>query len=78
MKRHNSKLPMEQYFLAAILDHLKVLLWPNSSDGQKGVNRPKLILEALDEPESFIQTFCSGEEFEKERQKIIERSRHGN
>ena len=78
MKRRNSKLTTEQYFQAAIIDHLKILIWLNSADGQKGENRPKLILDSLNEPVSSIKVFTSGEEFEKEKQRIIERSRHGH
>lgn len=73
MAMSKSKISVEQTFLAAILDCLKVLVWLNSSDGAKGENRPTPILQKLlgvDEDKEIL-TFNSAEDFERERQKLI-------
>ena len=39
--------PVERVLLASMVDRLSMLLWIQSKDGQKGVNRPTSIAELL-------------------------------
>ena len=80
MKLEDSKASLDRILLISILDHLKMLLWLNSNDGAKGTNKPKPLLNSfLDIKEKKdIRVFRTSEEFEKERQRIVERSRNGN
>lgn len=68
MKISSRKLPSDITLLAAITDRLSLLLWAQSKDGQKGVNKPKLL---LGEEDKEVMTFGSGEEFEQYRAKLL-------
>lgn len=59
--------------LASIVDRLSVLLWRQTKDGEKGINAPKLILDGLleDKNKDDLISFASGEEFERERERIL-------
>lgn len=60
---------------AAILDHLKVLVWMRSKDGARGVNKPESLVTKLYEanrPKPCIG-FDSGDKFMAARQSIIDR-----
>lgn len=61
---------------ASILDRLSLLTWFKTKDGQKGNNRPVSITEKLTaiEKESKEMVFISGEEFEKARAKILNKT----
>ena len=56
--------------LSLIADHLGTLVWMQTEDGAKGVNRPASIVQALcgaraqEEKESNVQTYSSGKDFE--------------
>lgn len=58
---------------ASIADSLKNLVWMNSEDGRKNINRPKMVLPGLlgEEETGNNLAFDSGEEFEAARQKIL-------
>jgi len=73
LKMSGQKVSMETSLLAGISDSLNMLVWMNSSDGQKGRNKPMLITSLLSErPEkSDAVTFASGEDFENYRNKLI-------
>lgn len=74
MKLSGVKVSPETLLLAGILDRLSILVWQNTEDGAKDRNRPKPILDALYEKyekESEVSSFTSGEEFEKERNRLI-------
>lgn len=73
LKMNNSNADLDRILLASILDHLKILIWFNSKDGQNGTNRPRSILDAIlnVEKESDILSFESAEEFEEYRKEII-------
>lgn len=58
-----------------MVDALNLLVWMQSRDGQKGVNRPQRLSELLMKKEKVtnnnILSFSSAEEFEKERERRI-------
>lgn len=66
---------------AAILDHLKLLVWQNTKDGQKGRNQPESVLESLLNPKKEekenIRKFKSADDFELYRKKLVERAKDG-
>ncbi|NCC60992.1 MAG: hypothetical protein EOM12_08610 [Verrucomicrobiae bacterium] len=57
--------------LAAIVDRLSLLVWFQTKDGEKGHNRPKSILGAISPKESNVSAFESGEDFIKERERLL-------
>lgn len=69
--------PLETTLLASIVDRLSLSLWLQTKDGQKGVNRPKSIVDQLtkqdkeerDEREYLV--FESGEDFENYRKALL-------
>lgn len=71
MKLSGSKVSAEIILLASIADSLNFLAWTKTKDSEKGLNRPKSILNTLTSPESEFKTFVSGEDFIKEREKLI-------
>lgn len=74
MKLSDSRLTTDQTILALIADNTRMLAWLNSSDGAKGINRPKSLVEALigerNIQESGIETFESGQEFDDEWRRL--------
>lgn len=72
MKLSGAKVQPDILLLAEAIDRLGVLVWFNSEDGQKGMNRPKSIVSMLtgDFKESDIESFDTGEEFDTEWQRI--------
>lgn len=75
IKRKMSGMSMttNEAVLFSILDHLKILVWQNTKDGQRNRNRPKLILEEINKMASHsqVQSFNSAEEFEEAKRKIL-------
>lgn len=73
----NQIVPLETTLLASIVDRLSLSLWLQTKDGQKGVNRPKSIVDQLtkqdkeerDEREYLV--FESGEDFENYRRLLL-------
>ncbi|MCR8969271.1 DUF5361 domain-containing protein [Facklamia sp. 7083-14-GEN3] len=80
MKMSDQKITVEQMLLASIMDQLAIQTWFKTKDGQKNKNRPQSIFELLTkEPEeSKVETFTSGEDFEKYRMQLIESMEGGN
>lgn len=78
--RDNSRIKMliagavvdtQTLIIASILDKLSLLVWFNSQDGQKNINRPKSVVEALLNNENDTMLFNSIEEFEEYKQKLL-------
>ncbi len=71
----DNKLPTNTFLLAGILDSMRNLVWMNSEDGRKNVNRPQLILPILlgqtKSEKEDVTGYSSGAEFEAARKKII-------
>ena len=66
---------LDQTLQAAQLDALNLLIWQNTKDGARGRRKPKSVVEQLNkkaEKKDDIATYSSGEEFEKERQRMLE------
>jgi hypothetical protein len=75
MKLSGQRMPIESFLLAGILDRLSFLVWAKTEDGQKGINRPTMILDSFvskENKDSDIIVYNSGEDFEEERRRIIE------
>ena len=81
--RDNSRLAMslcnvrslDQTLQAAQLDALNLLIWQNTKDGARGRRKPKSVVDQLNkkaEKKDDIATYSSGEEFERERQRMLE------
>ena len=75
MKLSGQKVPIETLLLAGILDRLSALVWFKTEDGQKGRNRPTMILDSLmsnkKNNDSDVIVFDSGEDYEKRRNEIL-------
>jgi len=78
--RDNSRIKMhmtgaqastEIMLMAAMVDRLSLLVWFQTKDGEKGRNRPKSIIDALDSKESNTVTYESGEDFIKAREELL-------
>lgn len=65
---------------SAILDRLSILVWMKTKDGQKGINKPTMMVDLLTEKpkESNELSFESGEEFEIARRKLLEKMKGGS
>lgn len=84
--RENSRIKMkiagivpipEQVLMAAIADGARLTAWLQSKDGMTGENRPKSLLGMLigeeSKDEKNIRIFESGEDFDKEWKRLIEK-----
>ena len=73
MKLSGQSVPLDTILLAKISDSLSTLVWFQTEDGQKGINRPKMLTDLLlnAKSDSDIEAFHSGEDFERERQRLI-------
>lgn len=73
MKIANRRLTLEQMLMTAVLDRTNMLLWSKTKDAQRGANRPKSLLEALESQpiEKDYKVFNSIEEFERKRSELI-------
>lgn len=81
--RENSRIKMaitkrsvslETLLMAATVDRLSYLLWANTKDAAKGRNRPASIVERLTSVlgvDSDIESFASGADFQRERNKRL-------
>lgn len=70
---------LDTHMSALMVDALNTLVWFQSRDGQKGLNRPKSLVELLKgdvekshNKEKFL-SFSSAEEFEKERERRLKK-----
>lgn len=77
MRLSGNRIEMRDALLAAVLDRVSFLAWAQTRDGQKNRNRPASVLNRLmqeadnDRPAAY----ASGEDFEKARQRILQRIR---
>lgn len=68
--------PFETLIMAGIADRLSILVWTKTKDGQKGKNRPPMMVDSLTKKEpkqTDIIAFRSGEDYEKTRNALIEK-----
>ena len=73
IKLSGSKVSPEMMMMAAMIDRLTVLVWMQTKDGQYGRNRPKPVLSVFEKPESDTISFLSGEDYERERQRLLQK-----
>lgn len=77
MKISGQTVPFDTLLMAGIADRLSILVWAQTKDGQKGKNRPPMMVDALTQKEpkeSDIVAFSSGEDYEKARSALIEKA----
>lgn len=70
LKRANAKVDLSTALLAKIVDNTSWLVWAQTEDGQRGLNRPKSVLLSLTEekkPENTYRTFATTKEFDEWR-----------
>ncbi len=73
----NQIVSLETTLLASIVDRLSLSLWLQTKDGQKGINRPKSIVDQLikndkeEKEEKDYLVFESGEDFENYRKSLL-------
>lgn len=67
------KLTIEQMMLAGLVDRVSLIMWSRTEDGQRGMNKPKSVLKALEgiKEESAYQHFDSIEDFERKRAELF-------
>ncbi len=65
MKMNNMAYPLETMLMASAVDKLSLLLWTKTKDGANGINRPKLLVDALfKNPDQDLVSFDTAEAFE--------------
>ena len=71
----NQVVSLDTLFFASMVDRLSLSLWLQTTDGQKGTNRPNSIVDYLtkkeEKDEKDYLVFKSGEDFEKYREKLL-------
>lgn len=80
MKLSGHKVSIDTLLLAGISDRLSILLWWKTRDGQKGRNKPAMMVEILTSKEvknTDVVVFSSGEDFENTRNMIISGAQAG-
>lgn len=68
------KLNLEQYLLAALVDRASLLVWSKTKDAQKGLNKPKSLLDVLEnskQKDNAYKGFDSIEEYERKRAELM-------
>lgn len=65
MKLNGRKVPYELELLMGAVDRLTLLVYAQTKDGQKGRNKPKLLLDQLYAEPEQVKGFSSGEELLK-------------
>ena len=75
LKMSENILSPNQFLLAGIQDRLSLLVYSKTKDAEKGKNYPKLILDSF---ENKVDSFSSGEDFMKERERIMKEGRNAN
>lgn len=74
MRISGQTVPFDTLLMAGVADRLSILVWAKTKDGQKGKNRPPMMVDALTkkEPkETDVVAFSSGEDFEEARNNLI-------
>lgn len=75
MKMNDMKYPVGTILEAAIVDRISTLVWMQTEDGSKGINRPQSIVDKLlgESEKKESVGFDTPEEFENEWKRITER-----
>ena len=65
LKMNNMAYPLETILMASAVDKLSLLLWTKTKDSVNGINRPKLLVDALfKNPDQDLVSFDTAEAFE--------------
>lgn len=75
LKMSDNILSPNQLLLAGIQDRLSLIVYSKTKDAEKGINYPKLVFDNL---ENKIDGFTSGEDFMKERERIMKEGKNAN
>jgi hypothetical protein len=70
LKLSGQSFSMEKQLLIAIFDQLNLLIWSKTEDAEKGINRPRLLIDVL-EGRKECDAFDTGKDFESRRQEIL-------
>lgn len=68
------RVDLEMLLLAHIVDNTAINIWAKTKDAKNNINRPKSFVELLSkkkESKEKAREFNSGEDFEKERRRLI-------
>jgi len=81
-KMSGAKLSLDTYLLVVIADYLSWITWSKTKDAAKNRNKPPSILGLINgkgekTTESENRAFNSGEDFEKLREKLLEKAKKG-
>lgn len=73
-KLGGSEYSADTILLASAVDNLALIRWLNTTDGEKGINRPESVLAKLlgEKTESDVMTFADAQSFEAYRAKLLE------
>ena len=73
MAMSDMRYTLDTLLSAGILDRLSILIWQKTEDAQQNRNKPVSLTDILtgNAEESVGLSFASGEEFEKERNRIL-------
>src|SRR5690625_3717528 len=75
MRLSGQTIALDTLLLAGISDRLSTLIWHQTEDGQKGVNRPTSITSILlgkkEEKDDEIVAYETGKDFEMARKKLL-------
>lgn len=70
LKLSGQSFSMEKQLLIAIFDQLNLLIWSKTEDAEKGINRPRLLIDVLEGRKECV-AFDTGKDFENRRQEIL-------
>lgn len=71
MKMSGQKYDNQTIMIGEVIDRLSFLVWAQTKNASKGINRPKPFLGDVFEKEKEISAFNSGKDFDEERQRIL-------
>lgn len=71
MKMTGTKVPSDILLLASAVDRLSMLVYAQTKDAQKNINKPKLLVPVLLGEQEKIKGFVTGNAFEEARRIII-------
>lgn len=71
-KMSGQKQTAQVLLLSCIADSLRTLVWFQTKDGQRGINRPASILSEIMEEKEEYSSFDSIEEYEAARKRMME------
>ncbi len=78
MKLSGAVVANDIQLMAAAVDRLGLLVWAQTKDAEKGINRPPSILDAFNHRETDTTAYESGEDFMAEREKLLKGGLDGN